>query len=45
MTTDDYRARQRELEAWQNRMAFRILAGECLLIMIAAGVLMWSFMK
>jgi hypothetical protein len=45
MTTLEYRRRQQALEAWQNRMAFRVLACECLLIMIAAGVLMWSFLK
>ena len=45
MTTLEYRRRQQALEAWQNRMAFRILAGECFMIAIAAGVLLWSFVK
>lgn len=43
MTQLDYIRRQQALEAWQDRVAFRILAAECVLIMVSAIVMIWSF--
>ena len=42
MTTDDYRARQRELEAWNERMAWRLLLADCVLLSLGAIAIAWA---
>lgn len=45
MTTADYRRRQREIQAWNERMAWRLLAFDCLIVTLGACVVLWAVFK
>lgn len=45
MTTADYRRRQREIEAWNARMAWRLLVADCALISLGVVAICWVVFK